>query len=239
MQNILKNINKHKEKLRNIEIYNSTPTLIIEDNYPFISKAYLKCDDLINTATIDFEGDIVSVHSQFFNGIYFKYSHNRVRIINFNKQTIKDNLLFSFVGKIKKITKSNVFFYASIPTRGVVFENQELENFERNENVIGTDDYSFEDESIKSNIKISNSTKRQKPISYDINGLYTHGNQYLLPNGSFYRGYYHYNTSTKKYRTKQIEDSSSINLEHRKDVVKNRNVRNKIKISSLRRQNGI
>ena len=31
MQNILKNINKHKEKIRNIEIYNSTPTLIINN----------------------------------------------------------------------------------------------------------------------------------------------------------------------------------------------------------------
>ena len=33
-----------------------------------------------------------------------------------------------------------------------------------------------------------------KSVSFNINNLYTAGNQYMLPNGRFYKCYYHYDT---------------------------------------------
>ena len=54
----------------------------------------------------------------------------------------------------------------------------------------------------------------------------------MLPNGRFYKGYYHYDTFSKKYRTRSREDGKSVNLKHRLDLRRIRDKR-EIKVGGL------
>ena len=231
MDKILKNINTYKEMTRDIEVYGSTPVLTVENNFPQISKAYLRCDDIIKIAKISFEGVIASIYADTTNGVYLKYFNNAIRIINFNKHKFNNDLLFYFIGNITNIKKGNVKFWAATPQKGIIFENAEIEIINKNDNVINTDDYSFKDDDIKTNLKI-NKQHMLKPLSFNINSLYTKGNQYMLPSGRFYKGYYHYSTRKKIYRTRRKEDDRSVNLKQRLDLKRVKNKRN-IKVGGL------
>ena len=198
-RNILKTKNYYNSiaPITNAEFY----TKVLENKHGF----YLYANSNFKSVEIHYNGTINIIKSDY-DGLYINNNNNVINIVNYNKISLDDDLLFYFHKKYMFIKKIVVYNWGS---SSIIANKQRYEDdtFGRNQNIfdscsiiIGkTSDIismtRFDEEVILNNSDI-------------VENLYTEGNKLTL-NSEDYVGYYHYHVKTKKLMTGTTHTSES------------------------------
>ena len=200
MKKIFNNINAAKDSLSQIR-KDTTASMEIgymDDN---INKIYLKYNGVFKMVRVYYEGNILKVTSTDYSGFQIKFNESVISIINLNVVELnEDGYLCSFMGNVYEISKILVFPYG-----GAMFNAEYLnlnkDNFYYNENKWNESDDKFENiDKTLNNKRLRFPKRRKSGTSQSINGLYTHGNKFMLGKNKFV-GNYNYNPPHKKYMT--------------------------------------
>lgn len=219
MNRLIKYRNLYKDASKKIPFNDVQPTIRVSDNYPNLSSMYLDCDDIVKSVVVKYEGTIISIPPMHTEGFYVKHGNNKIRLINFNKNPLRNGILLKFVGSITKITFAEVYFWGGAKTKGIKFERSD-NRISKNDNIVSGNSIIIEDEETTRDRSIV-FTNNNDIIKNNINFLYTSGWRFLI-DGKFYVGHYHYDTRRKLYRTKGYSMAESRNLKPTEVKIKNR-----------------
>lgn len=190
-RNILKTKNYYKSitPITNAEFY----TKVLENKHGF----YLYANSNFKSVEIHYNGTINIIKSDY-DGLYINNNNNVINIVNYNKISLDDDLLFYFHKKYMFIKKVVVYNWGS---SSIVAKKQRYEDdtFGRNQDIF--DSCSLVMGKIPDIISMDRFDEEVMLNNSDIvENLYTEGNKLTL-NSEDYVGYYHYHVKTKKLMT--------------------------------------
>ena len=212
----IKNVNRIKNLTKNTQNCDFAEVHISSDD-EFNSNFYLNTNGVFKMVVIRFSGKIKKFISLGAEGMSFKNHATTIIITNLTKSTLKDNLLFSYIGDINKIIYARIYSWGKSSQLAEITQPN-YDEIKYDNNIVSDSDYVLTPKIIDikafSQTKPKRKNKSSRTITSVIEGLYTKGNDFLFKN-KLYVGNYHYHPDKNQFMTGRKHTNKSVILKQR------------------------